>query len=106
MSRPTTWWWGWACFMAGVLVSTLAALAPPWVRPLALHVDVLTYDGGGITCPTCGTRWPTMTLKMAGLICYCGGWIVGTCRHCGDGTEIGDDPARELCIMCAKAGRS
>lgn len=29
----------------------------------------------------------------------------GWCEHCGDGTEPGDDPAPNLCAMCAKAGR-
>lgn len=29
----------------------------------------------------------------------------GFCRHCGDFTEEGDDPAPDLCLMCAKAGR-
>lgn len=30
----------------------------------------------------------------------------GTCRHCGDRTESGDDPAPGMCAMCSKAGRS
>lgn len=30
----------------------------------------------------------------------------GRCRHCGDGTEDGDDPLPSLCAMCGKAGRS
>jgi hypothetical protein len=30
---------------------------------------------------------------------------VSVCRHCGDGTDA-DDPAPELCAMCANAGRT
>lgn len=36
------------------------------------------------------------------------GWKVrpiGTCFHCNDETEAGDDPYPDLCAMCAKAGR-
>lgn len=29
-----------------------------------------------------------------------------SCRHCGDTTELGDDPAPGLCTMCVKAGRT
>lgn len=28
------------------------------------------------------------------------------CRHCGDHTYPEDDPAPDLCAMCAKAGRT
>lgn len=28
------------------------------------------------------------------------------CRHCGDHTDIDDDPLPDLCAMCAKAGRT
>jgi hypothetical protein len=30
----------------------------------------------------------------------------GLCRHCGDTTELSDDPAPNVCAMCAKAGHS
>jgi len=30
----------------------------------------------------------------------------GICRHCGDHTEQGDDPAPTLCVMCEIAGRT
>jgi hypothetical protein len=30
----------------------------------------------------------------------------GECRHCGDGTVAGLDPAPDLCVMCERAGRT
>jgi hypothetical protein len=70
-------------------------------RPCAINAGMF---GGQHKCH----RSPDHGLFVLHL-CSCGEEFhvaLDVCKHCGDRTEPGDDPAPDLCEMCAKAERT